>query len=612
MARIRQSDIEEVRSRTNIAEIVGEHVALKNAGIGSMKGLCPFHDEKTPSFHVRPQAGFFKCFGCGEGGDVYTFLEKIDHCTFGEAVERLAERIGYTLQYEDGEKAADSGNRVRLLRANDAAAAYFQEQLQTPGADHAKQFLGERGFSQVAARDFGVGYAPKGWDNLTKHLRSLGFSNEELATAGLVSAGDRGSYDRFRGRLMWPVRDVSGQVVGFGARRLFDDDKGPKYLNTPETPVYHKSQLLYGLDKAKRNISREHRVVVVEGYTDVMACHLAGVTTAVATCGTAFGADHIRTLRRILGDDSTSGEVIFTFDPDAAGQKAALRAFSEEKRFVSQTYVAVAPEGYDPCDLRLTRGDAAVRRLVETKRPMFEFAIRQTLQNHNLETVEGRVGALRQAAPMVADIRDASLRPGYTRELAGWLGMDVTEVERAVRYAAGRKHQSDTPDAPAETPIPVASMRQLGADPTTRLERDATMAMLQQPGAVDAELFQRAVLAEFANPTLQTVKDGILAALGTQTQPDWVRRVASEVPAPFRSLVEELSVAPLEARSESALPRYVKGLLSAVIDRDLLHQKAELLGSLQRVDKRAEPERAVSIQQQLEAVDRERRRYRDE
>src|SRR3954469_3390136 len=442
--RILKADIDEVRARVNLADVVGDYVALKSAGVGSLKGLCPFHDERSPSFHVRPQVGMYHCFGCGEGGDVYTFLQKMDHVTFAEAVERMAARVGITLRYEDGSAPAqEAGNRARLLAANRAAGEFFVERLGTPGADPGRRFLGERGFDRAAAAHFGVGYAPKSWDELTKHLRGRGFTDLELSAAGLVSSGDRGVYDRFRGRVVWPIRDLSSETVGFGARRLFDDDKGPKYLNTPETAIYHKAQVLYGLDLAKRDISRNHQVVVVEGYTDVMACHLAGVPTAVATCGTSFGVDHIKILRRVLGDDSVSGEVVFTFDPDAAGEKAAVRAFGEEQRFAAQTYVATGPEGLDPCDLRLARGDEAVRGMIDAKKPMFEFIIRQQLRSHDLDTVEGRVAALRAAAPIVAEIRDPSLRPGYARELARWLGIELEEVSRAVAASKGRTPPAD-------------------------------------------------------------------------------------------------------------------------------------------------------------------------
>jgi DNA primase len=252
---IRQGDIEEVKARTNIADIVGDYVTLKSAGVGSMKGLCPFHDERSPSFHVRPQVGFYHCFGCGESGDVYSFLQKMDHVSFSEAVERLAARVGIELHYEGGEGGApDHTNRARLYAANQAAADFFVDRLGSPGAQVGRTFLGERGFDAQAAARFGIGFAPQSWDELTNHLRGRGFSTEELTLAGLVSSreGSSGVYDRFRGRLVWPIRDITGQTIGFGARKLLDDDQGPKYLNTPETPVYHKSQVLYGLDLAKK------------------------------------------------------------------------------------------------------------------------------------------------------------------------------------------------------------------------------------------------------------------------------------------------------------------------------------------------------------------------
>ncbi|MGI0519911.1 DNA primase, partial [Microbacterium maritypicum] len=483
MPRILQADVDEVKARTNIADIIGERVALRSAGVGSLKGLCPFHDEKSPSFHVRQQVGYYHCFGCGESGDVYSFLREMDHVSFTEAVERLAGRIGYTLHYEDGGAAPETSGRSRLYAANTAAAEFFRAQLLTPDAEAGRRFLGERGFDAGAAAHFGVGFAPRGWDGMLKALTAQGFTREELSNAGLVSTGQRGVYDRFRGRLVWPIRDVSGQTIGFGARKLFDDDQGPKYLNTPETPIYKKAQVLYGLDLAKRDIARgdPRRVVVVEGYTDVMACHLAGLTTAIATCGTAFGTEHIKVLRRVMGDDNASGEVVFTFDGDEAGQKAALRAFTEDDRFNAQTFVAVAPDGMDPCDLRLQRGDAAVRGLMDAKQPMFEFAIDRKLGGFDLSTVEGRVGALRAAAPIVAEIRDQLLRPGYERVLARRLGMDPTEVrsevERAARGASTPQQvRREAPLTDAVTGAPVVApvtLSSLPRSPDVAVERDA-------------------------------------------------------------------------------------------------------------------------------------------
>jgi DNA primase len=624
--RIRQSDVEEVKARTNIADIVGEHVSLKSAGVGSLKGLCPFHDERSPSFHVRPGLGYYHCFGCGESGDVYSFLQRMDHVSFTEAVERLAGRIGFELHYEDGGQASDHGNRARLLAANQAAAEFFVERLGSPEAEVGRRFLGERGFDAEAARRFGVGFAPKSWDGLTNHLKGRGFTTEELAASGLVSQGDRGVYDRFRGRLIWPIRDVTGQTVGFGARRLLDDDQGPKYLNTPETAIYHKAQVLYGLDLAKRDIAKTHRVVVVEGYTDVMACHLAGVTTAIATSGTSFGVEHIKVLRRVLGDDSGLGEVVFTFDGDAAGQQAAMRAFAEEQRFAAQTFVAVAPDGLDPCDLRLARGDAAVRSLVEARTPLFEFVIRHTLARYDLETVEGRIAALRAAAPVVAEIRDPALRPGYTRELARMLGLELGEVTRAVRSSTGRSKAlgergaqsvAGTPGhvgaeaQPTDAAARPFSITDLPNDPSTRLERDALQAMLQNPDAAGAELLRHAVDCRFGNATLAVVRDGIASVLASSDPAVRIDRVVEEVPAPFAGVVRQLAVAPVPQRSEDEIAMYVKGIVGALIDRELLRQKSELLGRLQRTD-RGDTVTYATLQRALVELETERRALRSD
>ncbi|MFT4052773.1 MAG: DNA primase [Microbacterium sp.] len=621
MARIAQADVDEVKARTNIADIVGERVALKSAGVGSLKGLCPFHDERSPSFHVRPQVGYYHCFGCGESGDVYSFLRAMDHLSFTEAVERLAARIGYTLHYEDGGAAPESSGRTRLYQASTAAAEWFRAQLASPEADSARRFLGERGFDAGAAAHFGVGYAPKGWSGVRDALKSQGYTDEELLAAGLLSQGQRGVYDRFRGRVVWPIRDLTGQTIGFGARRLYDDDQGPKYLNTPETAIYKKAQVLYGLDLAKKDVSRSHRVVIVEGYTDVMACHLAGVTTAIATCGTAFGSEHITVLRRVMGDDTGAGEVVFTFDPDAAGQKAALRAFGDEKRFAAQTYVAVAPDGLDPCDLRLNRGDAAVRALLDTKTPMFEFVMDQRLAGFDLASVEGRVGALRATAPIVSEIRDPALRPGYTRVLARKLGMDLSEVRAAVQRAeragvsarSGASVRSGTP-APSARPGEAAAAQLhpvpaplSEAEPVTRmtlatlprtadaaLERDALMGILQYGHLVDAGEVDAALALPMQIPALDAVRQSVRA------QPDrsrvgWAAMAAEGVREPYRSLAVELLTASFPALSEAEAQASTLALARRLRVRAVDREKRELLGAIQRLPAESEDGRAVRL-----------------
>ena len=442
--RIPDRDIAAIRDKVRIEDVVGDYVQLRRAGADSLKGLCPFHDEKSPSFHVRPNHGHFHCFGCGEGGDVFAFIQKIEHVSFVESVEVLADRIGHAVTYTGGGNTMqrDRGSRSRLLAANAAAQEFYSAALESDEAAPARRYLTERNFDAAAARQFGCGFAPSGWDSLTKHLIRKGFEFKELEAAGLSREGRRGPMDRFHRRLLWPIRSASGETVGFGARRIFDDDPiEAKYVNTPETVLYKKSTVLFGIDLAKREIAKSHQAVVVEGYTDVMAMHLAGVTTAVASCGTAFGDEHLSMLRRLMMDDKFfRGELIYVFDGDAAGQAAALKAFAGEQNLAGQSFVAVAADGMDPCDLRLRSGDGALRDLVARRTPLFEFAIRTTLGEHNLDSAEGRVSALRQCVPMVAKIKDPTLRDEYARQLAGWVGWDdVAQVISRVREEAGRK-----------------------------------------------------------------------------------------------------------------------------------------------------------------------------
>jgi DNA primase len=640
---IKREDIDEVRQRTDIKEVVDGYVTLKGAGLGSFKGLCPFHDERSPSFTVRPQVGRYHCFGCGEDGDVISFVQKLDHTTFHEAVEKLAARIGYELRYEDGGSGPNReeiGRRQRLLDAHKIADEFFRAQLLTPGATEGRNFLYGRGFDRAAAEQFGVGYAPQGWDSLLKHLRGRGFTDPELKLTGMFSEGGRGIYDRFRGRLIWPIRDIAGDTIGFGARKLYEDDQGPKYLNTPETALYKKSQVLYGIDLAKRNIAKERQLVVVEGYTDVMACHLAGITTAVATCGTAFGTEHIKIARRLLSDDGSGGEVIFTFDGDAAGQKAALRAFEEDQRFVAQTYVAVEPGGSDPCELRQAKGDSAVRDLIGTRRPLFEFAIRASLRRHNLDTVEGRIAALRESAPVVAQIRDAGIRPAYARELAGWLGMPVEEVSRAVGAAIKRNAQGTSGGAgqgygqghgqnqtrsagpaygaaPGVAPLPPSATlpafnRPDPRDPVAAMERQALEVVLQQPAILEGATWLRFAEARFSTPAYLAIHEAIRASgQGSIGDPArWVEQLLQEVPEPLRPLVSELAVVPLPASTAEAVQRYCRDILARLFELQITRVKADKMGQLQRLDATADPEAFQRLNRELMELEMQRRSLR--
>jgi DNA primase len=609
--RIRDEDIALVRERSPIEDVVGERVALRSAGGGNLKGLCPFHDEKSPSFNVTPARGLFHCFGCGVGGDAIAFVQKTDGLSFAEAVERLADRAGVQLRYEQGGAAPSrpQGQRIRLVEANRVAAEFYAAQLRTPEAQVARDFLTARGFDQAAAGTYGCGYAPAGWDALTKHLLDRGFSQTELTTAGLARQSSRGSLiDRFHRRLLWPIRDVSGDVVAFGARRLHDDDPiEAKYLNTPETPIYHKGQVLYGADLAKKEIGRRRQAVVVEGYTDVMACHLAGVPTAVATCGTAFGTEHIGVLRRLLLDsDEFAGEMVFVFDGDEAGQRAALRAFEEDQRFVMATFVAVEESGLDPCDLRLRKGDTAVRDLVARRQPAVAFALRALLRGYDLETAEGRVRALERAAPMVARIKDRALRPEYARRLAGELGMEVEPVLARVMELAGDGRPAGGRRAQAR-PSP--------DDPAVAVEREVLKLAVQAP-QLAGPVFDALDEAAFTEPTYAALRRAVAGAGGTsaaKSGPEWVERISEFCPDLLtRSTLTELAVERLRKQSSQQLEWYVAAQLSRLQDLAVSRQIKAVRSRLQRLNPLEQPDEHNRLFGELVALEQQSRGLREQ
>lgn len=620
--RIRDDDIALVRERARIDEVVSQHVTLRNAGGGSLKGLCPFHDEKSPSFHVTPSRGFYHCFGCGEGGDVITFVQKVEGVGFTEAVERLANRYGVQLRYteEDGRSTSrpQSGQRSRLIEAHRLAADFYVGQLvDSPDAVLARRFLDERGFDKDAADTFGVGFAPQGGDGLLRHLRQKGFSDQELITAGLVAQSGRGPYDRFRGRLLWPIRDVSGEVLGFGARRLFDDDRvQAKYLNTPETPIYKKSQVLYGVDLARREIARRSQAVVVEGYTDVMACHLAGVGTAVATCGTSFGEDHARLLRRLLLDhDEFRGEVIFTFDGDEAGQRAALKAFQGDQQFVAQTYVAVEPDGLDPCDVRLSKGDAGVRELIARRVPLYRFVLGDVVGRYDLDRADSRIDAMREAARLVASIRDRSKVDAFARELSGMIGLDVEEVRAEVRQAVNRGRTrgrgSSRPSGPESSSPPPPDERPSLRDPRFAVERETLKLALQWPSlAVDP--LTEVEASDFTHPTYSLVWQTVEATGGVGgAGDDWVSRLrAQSRDGEASSVITALAVEPVLSGGE-VTTGYVESNAARLRELTALRRIEQLKSKLQRTNPVEQPSDYNRLFGELVALEQHRRSLRE-
>lgn len=640
-----------MRERARIESVVGEHVTLKGAGAGSMKGLCPFHDERTPSFHVRPGLGLWHCFGCDEGGDVFSFVQKLNHLSFVEAVEYLAGKYGVTLRYEDGDgprTANEPGKRQRLLEAHRIAQDFYRSYLDSPDAKEAREFLKGRGFGKVEVDRFGVGASPSGWDGLIRQLRSKGFTEEELVQSGLAVQGNRGPYDRFRNRVMWPIRDLTGATVGFGARRLGDDPNSPKYLNTPETVIYKKSQVLYGIDLAKKDIAKQRKVIIVEGYTDVMAAHASGETTAVATCGTAFGREHTQIIRRLLGDVQSSaagvvltdgrapgGQVIFTFDGDEAGRAAARRAYVQDQSFAAQTFVAVDPDGKDPCDLWVERGAEAVTHLIDSRIPLFEFVLRSVLEELDLNNAEGRVQGLRACAPILAGIKDRALRTEYIRQVAGWLGMEPREVDSAQR-AASRQRSAPSPGSADDSSRKDTVTRHavpLPTDPASLSERYALAATIQHPLDVIGAGFETLEADSFSVPTHRLVFDVITAnggldsfldelskaekqvGVGTESVDLAVRRwgehLLDGLDQRARDQVTSLVLTdlPVNEAEPGAVRDYAQGIVRSLVRRDLLRQASNLQAQLRRSEPESEEYRQAFVQ--LIDIDKKRRAYSD-
>ena len=628
--RIPESDIQAIRERAPLDEIVGEYVQLKPAGYDSLKGLSPFKDEKTPSFHVRPNHGYYHCFATGKGGDVFSFMMEMEQLSFPEAVEAVADQIGYHINYQGGSTGARDvkpGTRQRLLAANKAAHEFYRAQLETPEAEVGRQFFLDRGFTRELVYDFECGYAPDGWDTLTKHLLRKGFEVQELIDAGISSMGKRGPIDKFRRRLIWPIKDPAGNVIGFGARKLFDDDPMGKYMNTQDTLLYHKSKVLFGIDKAKKHIAEKHQTVVVEGYTDVMAMHAAGVNTAVATCGTAFGADHMSLIRRLMLDDSFfRGELIYTFDGDEAGQKAAMRAFNTDAEFGAQSFVAVAPEGMDPCDLRLSRGDGSVRDLVASRIPVYEFVIESLLRDYPLDTAEGRVQALQRTVPVVASIPDKVLQQEYARRLAGWVGWpNPDEVLEQVRAEAKKpKKDKRRPRAAAAAgPSSGASgSRASGSvsgsqseilippnphDPILWPQREALKIALQHPAAA-GHYFDGINPDAFTHDAYRQVREAITLAGGASTAKDpsnFLAAVAGEMrDYAGRNFVSELAVEPIHADD---LDAYADSVLSRLQETRVGDQIAQLKAQLQRMRPSDDEEAYNALFSDLVALEQARR-----
>ena len=608
-SQIHNDDIELVRERARIEDVVGSYVTLRPSGSGTLKGLCPFHDEKTPSFQVTTTRGLYYCFGCGEGGDVFKFEQKINNLTFPEAVQALADKVGVQLRIvDDGAPRTDPNLRLRILEANQLAADFFAQQLLTPEAAAGRQMLLDRGFGREVSEKFHVGFAPTGGRVLRNHLESKGFTTEELIKAGLIR---QNGWDVFQGRLIWPIKDSAKSVVGFGARRLFDEDPMPaKYINTSETLVYKKSHVLYGLDIARQAIGRKSQAVVMEGYTDVMAAHLAGIDTAVASCGTAFGEEHAKLLQRLMGNhDTFTGEVIFFFDGDEAGQKAALKAINLDDRFRGQTYVAIEPNGLDPCDLRLQKGDAAIRDLLGKRIGLYAFVRDNTLAQYDLDRVEGRVAATRAVAPLLGSVRDPSQANEFIRELAGLVGMDVEATRKILSEERRRTNQQPRHGTQQQQPQPVSLTTDFPwPNPNDRNltpERDVLKMMLQHPLLFD-NTWNGLTLADFTHPAYRMLYEVIHQNPYDGTH--WTNTIREASDDQLQQLEIALLVEPtLREPDEEYVTEYTTKLQLIRVTNQINLLKPRL----QRTNPEREPEKHQELFESLVHMEAERKRLLD-
>ncbi len=602
--RIRPEDVEAVRERSDIVAVISGYLQLKKAGGDRLVGLCPFHAEKTPSFGVTPSKQVYYCFGCGEGGNVFTFLTKVENLTFPESVERLAAAAGITLRYE-GQSPMDrraAGRRPTIHKAIAEAARLFQRTLlQGREAAEARTYLAERGITDDSVERFGIGYAPGYPDFLLKRL-TKSYAPELLIEAGLVTKDDRGNLrDRFRGRVMFPIHDLSGNAVGFGGRLLAGPNAPPnaaKYVNSPETSVYRKGTLLYNLNRAKADITRTGRAFLVEGYTDVVALAQAGLTTAVATCGTALGEDHLRQLARF------APEVVLAFDSDEAGARAAERAYQFHERFPVNIEVLVLPEGQDPADFVLSRGSEAgaeFEAATEAAVPLVEYMIDRTLRGRDLSGIEDRAAAIRAGLALVAGLDDPVRRDEYARVLAGKVGEpEVSVMLQLERTIGSAGHETPESERAARSRVP----------PSQKIEREALKLLLQTPELCGAHLSE-IQSDHFATPSYRSAFELIRDGAGTSASPSALVAAAHDRARgdQLGKLVAALTVEPPET-VPPATSAYADQVFLRLQEFALKRQADELQKQLQRLNPEKHEEEFRALFERFVKLEGDRRRIR--
>ena len=610
--RINDEDIQALRERADLAVVVGDYTALRRSG-AKLRGLCPFHTEKTPSFYVDRAKGFFHCFGCGEGGDVYAFVQKVEALSFPEAVERLARLVGYELRYEElspGQRRA-LGRRTRLGQCVGEAADFYFRQLLGPAGGAAREYLASRGLGRDEAARFRLGWAPDNWDTLVRHLQQEGFTTDEIEDAGLATGGARGPIDRFRGRVLFPILDSGGRdVVAFGGRVLPDvelrtaprDGVPPKYINSPETEVYKKSRTLYGLNWARAEIQRRDTALIVEGYMDVIGLHLAGAGHAVATCGTALTTDHFRQLEKF------AARVVLALDADEAGFAAAdrARALAEEVG-IREVSVLPLPPGRDPADLA-GEGSQAVQRALAATATAVEFQITFLLRGADTSTPEGQVDAYRRTFPLLARLPDRFLRYSYVRDIvapAVRLSADLIERELDAHLAGlddagtpgrtgGRGSSADVASRPRVTPA-TASPR----DPQLLLERQILQAALQHPDLLPAA-WDKLTEEDFVAPASRQ----LFTVLGQVPRGDFAAVLAALPDDETRTRVRALALADNPGAADMVMvAQLVASLRARTVDRRIADTKSRL----QRMNAATDRDEHRSLMVRLVELERQRR-----
>jgi DNA primase len=512
--------IDDVRERTNIVDVVRRYVELKRAGTGSWKGLCPFHAEKTPSFHVHEQRQFFHCFGCGEKGDVFHFLQLIERRSFMDILRDLAAQAGVELPQATltpaERKAAEEAEseRERMLRAMELATAFYQGQLAEPAGAAARAYLDKRGISKTTAERFRVGYAPGSWDALGKQLAAAHVAQPLAERLGLIGSNDRGHYDFFRDRIMLPVIDRQKRPVGFSSRLLDPDAKERKYVNSPDSPLFHKKENLYGLHAAIDAIRRSGTAIVVEGNFDVMSLHEAGIEEAVAPMGTALTVEQVTQLGRM------AKRIVVVFDGDNAGRRAAEKAVPvavEAGLFFAEAdadgRVAEMPPGLDPDDFVRKQGPEAFRALVEQARPMLDHLIQRAADD---ATIPGKANTAKRVAEVLAKVRNPLVRDLYVRELAAKLAVPVHQVARMVREASGAPTRGE-----AQPTAPASETARRSPQPD---ELDALVLLVTRPEVATSEHAQH-VGDLLRDPGIQQIYGAALDALragGRADVPAWL------------------------------------------------------------------------------------------